>query len=651
MRGMAFEVATFQPCLLDNNVKEGISFGSNNNSTSNEPISVLDTRRSPSPSTSTSTLSSSFNGGSTTTTPPSLGIITTTNNNQDKWPESVPQEMNISGYVSNSNPTNDGCRKDEWPELQPIPAGFELQQQRFGGGLEDWESLLSAQDQSLRWISGDYDDTSLSLQQLLQSNQIDQNALPATASDTPNFNSLNPNFFPLSNTDQNPQMILPCHPPPEIHFHHQGFQKVPTFCQKPPVSDLGYEKDSGFNPGFQKLPNLNPGHELLLKKSMMVAPKQEPPQTAVSPPNNHHHHQNQLICDQLFAAAELMLSGNFSHAQGILARLNHQFASAATLNKPFQRAAFYFKEALQMQLQSNPNKITQFNGMFKMGAYKMFSEVSPILQFMNFTSNQTILEAIGDAKNIHIVDFDIGFGAQWASFIQELPTRNNGGVGCSLKITAFASPSTHHPIELGLMHENLSQFARETGICFELEVVNFDSFDPRSFSVSENATVAVNFPVWSASTHLSAIPSILHFIKQLSPKIVVSLDRGCERTDLPFPHYLLQGLQYYEVLLDSIDGSKVVADVSNKIEKFLFQSQIERMVLGKLETPEPMPHWKSLFMAGGYSPVLFSNFAETQADCVVKRMPVHGFHIEKRQAALVLCWQNRELMTVSAWKC
>ncbi|XP_076956430.1 scarecrow-like protein 6 [Bidens hawaiensis] len=654
MSGMAFEVATFQSSLDSNKLKAG-SYASNN---SNEPISVLDTRRSPSPSTSTST-HSSFNGGGTTT-PPML-IISDTHNPQPKFP---------SGFESN---TADGGRKDEWPELQPIPAEFELQNQRFGVGLEDWESLLSesaaspAQDQSLRWISGDFDDTSLSLQQLLQGNQIDQNA-PPVVSDAPgsHFNPQNPCFFPFVNSDQNPQVILNTLPPPPL----PQIQKAPVFnlsFQKDPVSNLGFQKDPVsylglqkvqiLNPGLQKVHVLNHGQELQDKKPLIVPGlKQEPaPQTAQTP-----HHQHQLICDQLFAAAELTLSGNFSHAQGILARLNHQFALAPTPHKPFQRAAYYFKEALQMHSQSvsNPNRITPpFNGLFKMGAYKMFSEVSPVVQFMNFTSNQTILEAIGDSKNIHIIDFNIGFGAQCASFIQELPTSgtcggaSSGTSGCSLKITAFASPSTHHPIELGLMHENLSQFAREIGISFELEVVNFDSFDPRTFTVSENETIAVNLPIWSASTHLSAIPSILHFVKQLSPTIIVSFDRGCERTDLPFPHYLLQGLQYYEVLLDSIDCSSVVTDVSNKIERFLFQPQIERMVSGKLQFPDPIPHWKSLFTAGGYTPALFSNFAETQADCVLKSMQVQGFHMLKKQAALVLCWQNRELMTASAWKC
>ncbi|KAK1408253.1 hypothetical protein QVD17_39889 [Tagetes erecta] len=530
----------------------------------------------------------------------------------------------------------------KWPELQPISPEFELQQPGFGYGYEDWENLLSqfpAQDQCLRWISGDFDDTSLSLQQLLQSNQFDQNAPPVTLSETPAapISDQNLPMYPYRNIKKDPVSV-------------QGFQKAPVFHQKFPVSDLGLEKVSILNQGFEKVEILNQDHELLHSKPLMVAGiKQEPPPTSPSPPNHHHNQQQQqLICDQLSAAGELILAGNRSHAQGILARLNHQLVSALGPSNPFQRAAFCFKEAMQMQMQSQSQlDLNPIDGMLKMGAYKMFSEVSPIIQFMNFTSNQTLLEALGDAKNIHIIDFDIAFGAQWASFIQELPTRNN----TSLKITAFASPSTHHPFELGLVHENLSQLAQETGISFTLEVVNFDSFDPRWFSVSENETIAVNFPIWSACSHLSAIPSILRFVKQLSPRIVIAFDRGCERTDLPFPHYLQQGLQYYEVLYDSIDGANVVSDVSNKIERYLFQSQIERMVSGKLQFPEPMPHWKSLFAAGGYSRVCLSNFAETQAECVLKRMQVQGFRVEKKQASLVLFWKDRVLMTASAWKC
>ncbi|XP_024995385.1 scarecrow-like protein 6 [Cynara cardunculus var. scolymus] len=658
---MAHEVAVFPPSI---DSKEG-SFGSNN---SNEPISVLDTRRSPSPSTSISNLSSSFGGGAANNNAATVGV--SDNNIQQNWPEySVPLEMGVSGSLANLATIAGGCRKDEWSELQPISAEFEPQQKRFGVGLDDWERLLSEsggsqvqdQDQSLlRWISGDVDDTSFSLKQLLQGNQIDENAPPTTVFKSSSPPQL-PSFFPFLYPGQNPQnfnsqMIVnppsqqpqPPPPPLEIQFHQSSLQKPPAFDQS---------------------------HEFLLKKQnqllslhqqrsmMAVVAKQEPlsPPGAAPPPP--HYHQKQLICDPLYAAAELMLSGNFSHAQGILARLNHQLPSAMAPYKPIERSGFYFKEALQMQMaflisKCNPTSLPRrvvpspSNGMFKMCAYKVLSEVSPIIQFMNFTSNQALLEALDDADNIHIIDFDIGFGAQWASFIQELPRRTNtNGGGCSLKITAFASPSTHHPVELGLMHENLSQFAQEIGISFELEVVNFDSFDPNSFLVSGKAAVGVNFPIWSTSTHLAAIPSLLHFIKQLSPKIVVSLDRGCERTDLTFPQYLMEGLQYYEALLESIGAANIPSYTANKIEKFLLQPQIESMVMGKVEFPEPMAHWKTLFTAGGYLAVGLSNFAEAQADCVVKRSEVRGFDVEKRHGSLVLCWKKRELMAVSAWKC
>nr|GMD99970.1 scarecrow-like protein 6 isoform X2 [Ipomoea batatas] len=368
--------------------------------------------------------------------------------------------------------------------------------------------------------------------------------------------------------------------------------------------------------------------------------------------------EQQAVYDHVFKAAEVILTGDFLHAEMILARLNHQLSPGV---KPLTRAAFYFKEALHLPLTmpisatSLPPRIpTPVDGVFKMGAYKVFSEVSPLIQFMNFTSNQAILEAVDGAECIHIFDFDIAFGAQWSSFMQELPRRNRRAP--SLKITAFASPSTHHPIEINLMHENLTQFANEVGVKFELEVVNFDSFDPSSYPVSsfrssESEVIAVNFPLWSISSYRATLPLLLHYIKQLSPKVVVSLDRGYERTELPFPHHLLNALQYFEALFKSIDAGNVTPEASNKIERFLFQPSIESIVFGHLRFPDQMPPWRNLFASAGFLPQPFSNFAETQAECVVKRTETRGFHVQKHHASLALCWQNRELLSATAWRC
>ncbi|XP_059657509.1 scarecrow-like protein 27 [Cornus florida] len=703
---------------------------------SNKPISVLDIQRSPSPSTSTSTLSSSFGSGragdgcGSGSTEYTVSVAAVSDNNpHQKWPVSMSPETGPGAVTESLSATtvgDGGGRKDELGvDLQPIPYGLEV------SGLEDWESLLSesGQDQSLlRWISGDADDTSFGLKQLLQgdgnvvqssgfgpvsaggstgilsaacgseisSNDNDNRRVGSTSM----VNCKGPNFGLNNSNPQNSiSTSLLNNLPPGVVYQQQEFQ---TPDEKPQIFNpqlfmnqqmLSQPQPKRQNLGvvdphseIPKVAFVDPNHEFLLPKhqqqlppqlglaqQMQLLPPYHPQQKPLMLPKqdavggsgdrlgarHHHHHQQQqqVIYDQLYKAAELILAGNFTHAHMILARLNHQLSPAG---KPFQRAAFYFKEALQLLLMPNsvtslpPANSTPFDGMFKMGAYKVFSEVSPLIHFVNFTSNQALLDALGDADRVHIIDFDVGFGAQWASFMQELPGRNRGTL--SLKITAFASPSTHHPTELGLMHENLTQFANEIGISFELEVVNFETFDPNSYSMHcfqspENEAIVVNFPIWSCSSRLSVLPSLLRFIKQLSPKLMVSLERGCERMDLPFSHHLLHGLQYHEVVFDSIDAANLTSDTMAKIERFLFLPRIESTVLGRLSAPDKMIHWKALFASAGFSPVAFSNFAETQAECVVKRTPGRGYHVEKRQASLNLCWQHRELMSVSAWRC
>lgn len=362
--------------------------------------------------------------------------------------------------------------------------------------------------------------------------------------------------------------------------------------------------------------------------------------------------QQQAIIDQLFKAAELVQTGNPLLAQEILARLNHQLSP---IGKPFYRAAFYFKEALQSLLHNNNlnsscTANSPFSLIFKIGAYKSFSEISPIVQFANFTCNQALLEALEGFDHIHVVDFDIGYGGQWASFMKELSLRT--GAAPSLKITAFASPSTHDQLELSLTRENLIHFANEINIAFEFDILSVDSVNSASswslpLRISENEAIAVNLPV---SCQLS-FPVVLRFIKQLSPKVVVSVDRGCDRTDLPFPNHVIHALQSYSNLLESLDAVNLNLDSLQKIERFLLQPGIEKVLSGRYLSPEKTQHWRTLFLSSGFSPLTFSNFTESQAAYLVNRTPFHGFHVEKRQSSLVLCWQRKELISASAWRC
>ncbi|CAL9097634.1 unnamed protein product [Musa acuminata var. zebrina] len=372
------------------------------------------------------------------------------------------------------------------------------------------------------------------------------------------------------------------------------------------------------------------------------------------------HQQHQALVDQLFKAAELIEAGNIVSARGILARLNHQLPFP--VGKPLLRSVFYFKEALHLVAAKSHRSpppsssaiSTPLDVVLKLGTYKTFSDVSPIVQFTSFTCIQALLEALGSATRIYIIDFDIGIGVQWSAFMQELAQRWSTAMAAVpyLKITAFTSPSSHHPLELHLIHQNLCHFASSLSIPFEFDVLNLNDFEPSNFlrmcSVLD-AAVAVNLRVGSAAC--PPISTLLRFVTQLCPKIVVSVDHGCDRVDLPFAHHVLHAFQSCTVLLDSIDAAGTNQDVVSKIERYLVQPRIENAVLGRRWSSDKTLPWRTLFASAGFVPMRFSNFTETQAECLLKRVLARGFHVEKRQTSLSLCWQRRELVSVSAWKC
>ncbi|KAJ6338009.1 hypothetical protein OIU76_007644 [Salix suchowensis] len=562
---------------------------------STEPTSVLDTIGRQSPPPSSSTLSSFHGGGASTGTTNGVGA---------------------AGGSSLS--IDEKCG----PQL----------------GMEDWESVLPgspSQEQSIiRLIMGDIEDPALGLNKLIQGGSRSQdmelnasgfgiNLLPglfqqhqqqAAFDQDEKPQILNPGVIINQNQHQfvqNPAVLLPLSYA-QLEEHHLlnarpvGANYMPkVFDLRPPELFLPRQQQQSHQ--FQMMQQQRQG---MVTKQKIASDELE-----------NQQQLQQAIINPVCQAAELMETGNPVLAQGILARLNHQLS--VPIGKPYQRTAFYFKEALQLLLNVNNNNSigTAYNLIFKIGAYKSFSEISPILQFANFTCNQALLEAFEGFDRIHVVDFDIGYGGQWASLMQELASRNGGAP--SLKITAFVSPSSRDELELGFTQENLRIFASEINMPFELEILSLESLSsgswPMNLCTLDKEVTAINLPVGSFSNYPSTLPLVLRFS--------------------------------YTSLLESLDAVDVNLDILQKIERFLVQPGIEKMVLGRRGCFHSTPPWRSLFLQSGFTPLTFSNFTESQAEYLLQRTPVRGFHVEKKQSSLVLCWQQKDLVSASAWSC
>ncbi|KAI8019744.1 Scarecrow-like protein 6 [Camellia lanceoleosa] len=251
-------------------------------------------------------------------------------------------------------------------------------------GLEDWESLLSesGQDQSiLQWIATEFDDGNVALAAVVDqgSTAVDggSNGGSGSSSSMPKISSKtsNPRASNLGFNNNNTQIPI------------LGSSINNLFS-----SDLIYQLEN---------PESNPqifNPQVFINQHQQLS---QLSQTQIqTQPSQHHLQQTPLMANR-----PALQSGSIT-------------SSLPLCQNPFKSLLFtswkLFSSLFLCSTMSILCLLTPFDAMFKMGAYKLLSEASPVTHFMNFTSNQAILEALGYGGRVHIIDFDIGFDAMAA---------------------------------------------------------------------------------------------------------------------------------------------------------------------------------------------------------------------------------------------
>ncbi|XP_047061036.1 scarecrow-like protein 22 [Lolium rigidum] len=425
---------------------------------------------------------------------------------------------------------------------------------------------------------------------------------------------------------------------------------------------FGFKGPAFFDPNFLSplppppMPQLQQHGEEVF--SLPQLPQQLPVPPHPLPVPQEPDLEPQAAVDELLEAARRADAGDSTGAREILARLNQRLPSppAPPGHPPLLRAAALLRDALLQRLPpaavpSAPVR-SPLDVALKLAAHKALADASPTVQFAGFTSTQAFLDALGaGARRVHVVDFDVGFGGHWPPLMQELAHQWRRSTtptpAPALKLTALVSPGSRHPLELHLTQESLTRFAAELGIAFEFTAVAFDPFSPSPPLTGFSSDEAVAVHVTVGTDALALAPASLRVIKQLRPAVVVCVDHGCDRADLPLPNHALNVLRSCAALVESLDTAGASLDVVAKVEQFILRPRVDRLITGG----DKLPPWRSMFASTGFTPLQLSNATEAQAECLLRRSTNHGFHVEKRQAALALWWQRSELVSVSAWRC
>ncbi|KAK9066899.1 hypothetical protein SSX86_014223 [Deinandra increscens subsp. villosa] len=373
---------------------------------------------------------------------------------------------------------------------------------------------------------------------------------------------------------------------------------------------------------------------------------------------NHDDDGNETdFMDDLILLAECCETQSFQLAHVTLARLNQRLRSPT--GKAVERAAFYFKEAIQSLLTGSTRSsqtCTSYEIVQAIKAYRTFSIVSPIPLFSSFTANQAILDAVDGAMDVHVIDFDIGLGGQWASFLKAVAEKAEARQVNSPAVRITAVVPEEYEQESRLIRDNLLQFSSDLNLRFEIDFVSIRAFEYISFKAIKFMNEEKVAVLLTPTIFRRVGSGFVDDLRRVSPSVVVYVDselNGCGST--LFRQTVIDGMKLYTTILESLEAANVVGgmgagggDWIRSIEMFMLLPKIMASVeyAGRHVTS-----WREALGRAGMKAVGLSQFADIQAESLVKGVQVRGFHVAKQGAEMMLCWHDRPLVATSVWTC
>lgn len=359
-----------------------------------------------------------------------------------------------------------------------------------------------------------------------------------------------------------------------------------------------------------------------------------------------------------------------------LDNLAELYQSVSLTGDSVQRVVAYFADGLAARLLTRKSP---FHDMImkrptceeEFVAFTYLYRVSPYYQFAHFTANQTILEAFEREEQVnhhalHVIDFDVSYGFQWPSLIQSLSDKATSGNKISLRITGFG----RSPEELQETEGRLVSFSKGfKNIVFEFQGLLRGS-KLVNLRKKKQETVAVNLVFHlNMLSNFAKISETLKSVHSFKPSIVMLVEQEGNRSPRSFLSRFMESLHYFAAMFDSLDDCLPLESSERlSIEKNHLGKEIKtRMNYEKDDRRcaryERMETWKGRMEAHGFAGVKLSSKSMLQAKLLLRIRAHHrplqfegensGFRVIERDEgrAISLGWQDRSLITASAWHC
>nr|CCG14222.1 gibberellin DELLA protein [Cucumis sativus] len=361
------------------------------------------------------------------------------------------------------------------------------------------------------------------------------------------------------------------------------------------------------------------------------------------------------LVHSLLACADAVDTNNLNLAEALLKHIRFLVEAQAGA---MRKVAGYFAQALTSRIyrfypQEPFDYLSSYTDLLQMHFY----ESSPYLKFAHFTANQAILESVGSAGSIHVVDFNLQQGHQWPPLIQAFALRPGGPP--AFHLTGIRpTPEENSTDGLQEVGAKLAQFAEKFGMKFEFRGFfcnNLADLEPSILNL-ETETVAINsiFELHRLLAHPGAIEKVLTTIKELNPRVITVVEQVADHNGPSFVDRFTEALHYYSSLFDSLEGSPAGGEDVVRSEEYLGR-QIYNVVAcegsDRVERHETVAQWRSRLSSSGFDMVHLGSNVFNLASTLLAALfgGGNGYRVEENNGSLTLGWHTRPLIATSAW--
>uniref|UniRef100_A0ACD5XG04 Uncharacterized protein n=1 Tax=Avena sativa TaxID=4498 RepID=A0ACD5XG04_AVESA len=315
-------------------------------------------------------------------------------------------------------------------------------------------------------------------------------------------------------------------------------------------------------------------------------------------------------------------------------------------------------------------------------ARRHFLDLCPFLRLAGAAANQAVLEAMESEKIVHVIDLGGADAAQWLELLHLLAARPEGPP--HFRLTAVHE----HKDLLAQTAMVLTKEAERLDVPFQFNPVatRLDALDVESLRVKTGEALAItsslqlhrllatdddtsttvvdkekrgrSSPEDSSgllSPSTSRADAFLGALWGLSPKIMVVTEQEASHNTPGLTERFVEALNYYAALFDCLEVGAARGSVERaRVERWLLGEEIKNIVAcdgaERRERHERHERWAARMEGAGFGRVPLSYYSLLQARRAAQGLGCDGFKVREEKGVFFLCWQDRALFSVSAWR-